>query len=111
MEEGRQKDQPELDPQISTELNRILEKEPRELTPEDKAFLRARKAYVGKLSRAKFADVFNESPQEEKEEKKSVDAKKPSAPANPHPAEKLEEVKNAPDDDDEEDESDDESEE
>lgn len=53
-----------MNPEAQKELDRILAKEPRTLTEEEKAFLRARREYVGKTSRSKFADVFKEVPPE-----------------------------------------------
>jgi len=62
-----QDQKPQVDPQVMQELKRILEKESSaELTEAEKDFLRARKAYVGKSSREKFAEVFVEKKKEEK---------------------------------------------
>lgn len=58
-----------MDPKSEEKLKSILAKEPFELTSDDKGFLKARIHYVGKKSRAKFADVFNEVPEEPKQEK------------------------------------------
>lgn len=47
-----------MDEQSTARLKEILRLLPSELTPEQIAFLKARIAYVGKNSRAKFAEVL-----------------------------------------------------
>jgi|GEM_PF-5324251 len=64
-----------LDPQVTETLKRILAKDLVELTDHDKAFLRARKSYVGRSSREKFASVFDEVPQEKPAEPENVEEK------------------------------------
>lgn len=49
-----------LDDRTQKELDRILAKDPSELTLADKQFLRARAAYVGTRSRQKFHAAFTE---------------------------------------------------
>lgn len=49
-----------MNPEAEVELKRILAKDADQLTEEEKGFLRARKGYVGKISREAFASVFNE---------------------------------------------------
>lgn len=67
---------PQLDPTVTAELKRIIAKEPEELIDEEKAFLRARKFYLGKHSRAKFAEVLADNPQPEQPKKDGTDPKK-----------------------------------
>lgn len=47
-----------MNPEAVEVLKKILSKEPREITPQDAAFMLARRKYVGPKSRAKFAEVF-----------------------------------------------------
>lgn len=54
---------PQIDPTIKEALAAILVKEPRELREDEKAFLRARKAYVDKKAQRKFAEALGEEPE------------------------------------------------
>lgn len=49
-----------MNPEAEAVLKKILDKDRSELTAFDISFLRARRKYVGKKSREKFADVFND---------------------------------------------------
>lgn len=71
------------DPQIKEKLDALLKKQPAELTPHDKDFLRARRAYIGKNSRRRLSEVFSEQPEEPKKEEPKV----PGPAVNPHPSE------------------------
>ena len=74
----------QLDPNIQKEIDRILGKEIREMTKQEKAFLRASKAYIGKKSRARFSEVFEgEDEPEEVVEPETTDE-------NVHPADAKE---------------------
>lgn len=70
---------PVEDPKIQEELTRILSKDQNDLTVTDRAFLRARKSYLGRNARSKFAEALaEETPVEEavetpEEEAKEVD--------------------------------------
>lgn len=64
-----------MNPEAQEILKKILAKEPSELTSDDIAFMKARIDYVGKSSRAKFADVLaNETPKP-KEPEQTPEAK------------------------------------
>lgn len=84
MEENK----PKVDPSVAKELKRILAKDDRELTPADKAFLRARKPYLGKDSRKRLAFIFEEkaAPTEPENPTYKEDQNDPNAPDNEHPA-------------------------
>lgn len=47
-----------MNPEAKAELNRILEKDRNELTEQDKAFLRARREYLGKKTREDYKDII-----------------------------------------------------
>lgn len=61
-----------LDPKSEAELNRIRSKPVNELTSADKAFLRARRDYLGRQAREKYKDVLSETPGEQQEEQPVV---------------------------------------
>lgn len=50
-----------MNKEAEARLKKILAKEPHELTDFDKGFLRARRAYVGRRSREKFAEILREA--------------------------------------------------
>lgn len=60
-----------MNPEAQAVLDKILVKDPSELTENDVAFLRARRSYVGKKSRKKFSSVFDEEPGNEKKDNES----------------------------------------
>lgn len=67
-----------------TELKRILAKEPQELSDNDIAFMKSRMVYIGKVSRAKFADILNPQPEKTKKKKeKPVVSQQPTTQVNP----------------------------
>lgn len=60
---------PQEDPKVKEAIATILKKDPTDLTAADRAFLRARKSYLGRNARSKFADALSEeTPTEEKTE-------------------------------------------
>lgn len=73
-----EEDKPQTDPSVIEEVKRITSKEISAVTADEAAFLRARKHYLGRNSRAKFADVLNAKPEEAKKE----DPQKPAKEEN-----------------------------
>lgn len=70
-----------MNPEAEAHLKEILAKSPDALTQDDKDFLKARWHYVGKNSRAKFADIIEEKPA------KKVKPAKPPVENLQHPTE------------------------
>lgn len=84
-----------LDPAVTKRIKDIIEKDISAITTDDILFLRARKSYLGKISRDKFAEILNEKKQVKKEEPKPP--VKPEVSTSTHPAD-LEEVEDTEDD-------------
>jgi len=64
-----------MNPEAQAILDRILKKEIHELTEFDKGFLRARRDYLGRNSRHKFASVLDEKNPEPKQEEPQEEGK------------------------------------
>lgn len=64
-----------MDEQTEAYLKRVLEKDLHELTPEDKAFLKARWSYVGRRSRDRLGAILEESTDEPRETEEVVEVK------------------------------------
>lgn len=79
-----------MDERSQKVLDAILAKDPSQITEEDKAILRARWSYVGKNSRARFADILQEKPQQPEvatiTQEQPQNEKKNSADLSQHPA-------------------------
>lgn len=67
-----------MNPEAQAELNRILAIDPKNLTEDDKAFLRARSSYLKESQKQEYAEALKEpkhQTSEEPETVKSPDAK------------------------------------
>lgn len=54
----------QLDPTVQIELDRIQSKDVNELTDNDEAFLRARRDYLGRNARKKYAHILDQKPEQ-----------------------------------------------
>ena len=79
-----------MDERSQQMLKEVLDKDPSELTENDKALIRARWSYVGKNSRQKFAEVLQESgtvkTESKPQEPQIQNEKKNSPDLSQHPA-------------------------
>jgi hypothetical protein len=101
-----------MNPEAEKVLKEILNKSIPELTQTDIDFLRARKAYVGKNSRIKFASIFEDKPQQEvkpkteaaqpQEKEKKDRPQEPQAQQNTQNVSQPKTIANDDDDDDDE---------
>src|SRR5438270_13905518 len=91
--------QPQLDPSVTKKLKEIIEKDISALTEDDKAFLKARKSYLGKSAQAKFAQVLSEKSKEKLKEVGNID---PVKDLSAHPADDKEELDDSDDDESDE---------
>lgn len=78
-----------MDEASQIKLKGILAKEPHELNADEIGFMRARISYVGKNSRAKFAEILQpkETPQPQQEETQSKEEAQPAGEKNNDTAE------------------------